>query len=390
MSQYIGKTISLISTTDNRYVGLLEGIDSENSTVTLREVRCFGTEGRKNWGPEEIYPNPTIYNSVKFNGNEVKDLSILDMKIEEVQPVMPQGIWAPQVMAEQGQTLSSAASANSSQATQQPQQPQPQVPAAMAGYGVYAPSAEETASAVSETAQSSTGKSRSNESVNDTPSQGTELEDSNKENKSSFRKNYSDNRDHHGSHQNNQRYNKNNSNHNHNTHQRGVEIPTEDFDFQSNNAIFAKTGVPEQNEESSEKKIEDYKQTDATEHCEDHGSFYDKKSSFFDTISTSAEVNTNMRWQEEKTLNMDTFGQASARPRYHHRGGYRGGRGRGGRGGRGRGYNNHNNRSNNYHNNYNNNNNHSNNSNANYNNSNRRVQESNNSQFPHNSQAVQF
>ena len=76
MSQYIGKTISLVSVTDNRYVGLLEDIDSEKGTVTLREVRCFGTEGRKNWGPEEIYPNPTVYNSVKFNGSEVKDLSL--------------------------------------------------------------------------------------------------------------------------------------------------------------------------------------------------------------------------------------------------------------------------------------------------------------------------
>lgn len=90
MSQYIGKTISLISVTDNRYVGLLEDIDSEKGTVTLKEVRCFGTEGRKNWGPEEIYPNPTVYNSVKFNGSEVKDLSILDANINDIQPVVPQ------------------------------------------------------------------------------------------------------------------------------------------------------------------------------------------------------------------------------------------------------------------------------------------------------------
>lgn len=58
--------------------------------MTLKEVRCFGTEGRKNWGPEEIYPNPTVYNSVKFNGSEVKDLSILDANINDIQPVVPQ------------------------------------------------------------------------------------------------------------------------------------------------------------------------------------------------------------------------------------------------------------------------------------------------------------
>ena len=119
MSEYIGKTISLISVTDNRYVGLLEGIDSDKGTVTLNEVRCFGTEGRKNWGPDEIYPQNTVYNSVKFNGNEVKDLSILEVKIEDVHPVLPPTATAVPMMPMQEQPRSQAPPSQQSAPPQQ-------------------------------------------------------------------------------------------------------------------------------------------------------------------------------------------------------------------------------------------------------------------------------
>ncbi|QLL32064.1 hypothetical protein HG536_0C02330 [Torulaspora globosa] len=255
MSQYIGKTISLVSVTENRYVGLLEEIDSEKGTVTLQNVRCFGTEGRKNWGAEEIYPNPTIYKSVKFNGNEVKDLSILDVKLEDVQPVLPpQGVIQPAVGIPQGQ-----------------------VPAAVAGYGVYAP--EPAASVQEEVAtRRQEQQTRAAPDQRRQPAQG-----------------------------------------------RKVEIPQEDFDFQSNNAKFVR--------DDSENAGAGPSQNEPAANEESHPEqFYNKKSSFFDSISTSTDTAGNMRWQEEKAMNIDTFGQASARPRFG-----RGGRGRGGRGGRGRG-----------------------------------------------------
>ncbi|GAV52200.1 hypothetical protein ZYGR_0AG01910 [Zygosaccharomyces rouxii] len=284
MSQYIGKTISLVSVTENRYVGLLEGIDSEKGTVTLGDVRCFGTEGRKGWGPDEIYPNATVYRSVKFNGNEVKDLSILDMKLEDVQPVM-----APQP---------------------QPNQFPNQMPAAVAGYGVYAPTpntngntsgAEQSSQQTSPPTPSTTVPAAPiQQQVQQQPqqpqqqippqqppaapaaapaagpgappAQSAPAEDT----------------------------------------QSVQNLP--EFDFQSNNAKFAAPNA-----------------ANATSDA-----FYNKKSSFFDSISTSTEVNTNMRWQEEKVMNMDTFGQASARPRFAGRGGRRGrGGGRGGFRGRG-------------------------------------------------------
>ncbi|CAR26222.1 ZYRO0B04686p [Zygosaccharomyces rouxii] len=294
MSQYIGKTISLVSVTENRYVGLLEGIDSEKGTVTLGDVRCFGTEGRKGWGPEEIYPNATVYRSVKFNGNEVKDLSILDMKLEDVQPVM-----APQP---------------------QPNQFQNQMPAAVAGYGVYAPApntngdasgAEQPSQQTSPSAPSATTATTVGGSASTTQQQQQQHQQ--QQQKQPQQQQIPPQQPPVAS-----------------TAGPGVppaqRVPAEDaqsvqgmpeFDFQGNNAKFAAPSAANATSDT----------------------FYNKKSSFFDSISTSTEVNTNMRWQEEKVMNMDTFGQASARPRFTGRGGRRGrGGGRGGFRGRGGGY----------------------------------------------------
>lgn len=46
MTDYIGARLSLVSKSDIRYVGILHEIDSVNSTVSLEQVRSFGTEGR--------------------------------------------------------------------------------------------------------------------------------------------------------------------------------------------------------------------------------------------------------------------------------------------------------------------------------------------------------
>ena len=322
MSQYIGKTISLVSVTDNRYVGLLEDIDSEKGTVTLREVRCFGTEGRKNWGPEEIYPNPTVYNSVKFNGSEVKDLSILDANINDIQPVVPQ-MMPPASQPSPSQQDQSPRQAQA-QAHAQPQaqaqaqahpqavKPESNVPAAVAGYGVYTPSSTEATTA-------------RKDNVN--PPNRDERKDGD------FEQRYQRNKPTNRAPQSNRSHK--------------VEIPNEDFDFQSNNAKFTK-------EDSTDLEKEQELESAAEKEDESDEAFYNKKSSFFDTISTSTETNTNMRWQEEKVLNVDTFGQASARPRFNSRGrgrgrggNYRGNRGNRGRGGQRSGYQNRNNYQNN-------------------------------------------
>lgn len=86
MSQYIGKSISLISNSDIRYVGTLHEINSENSTVSLRNVRSYGTEGRKG-GMGDLPPSDSVYEFIVFRGSDVKDLKITDTP--PAPPAMP-------------------------------------------------------------------------------------------------------------------------------------------------------------------------------------------------------------------------------------------------------------------------------------------------------------
>ncbi|EGX94220.1 G2/M phase checkpoint control protein Sum2, putative [Cordyceps militaris CM01] len=76
MSGFLGSRISLISKSDIRYVGTLHEINSEESTVSLENVRSFGTEGRKGRPQEEIAPSDQVYEYIVFRGSDVKDLRI--------------------------------------------------------------------------------------------------------------------------------------------------------------------------------------------------------------------------------------------------------------------------------------------------------------------------
>lgn len=106
---------------------------------------------------------------------------------------------------------------------------------------------------------------------------------------------------------------------------RRPSVPQGEFDFAVANAKFNKESIIPSAAEANDE-------------------FYNKKSSFFDNISSSAKEQTQVpgessyqRRGEERKLNLETFGQASV---YNRQGGGRG-RGRagfrGGRGGRGRG-----------------------------------------------------
>ncbi|OBA24068.1 hypothetical protein METBIDRAFT_36879 [Metschnikowia bicuspidata var. bicuspidata NRRL YB-4993] len=221
MSQYIGKTISLISNKGLRYVGVLDKISADDATVSLKSVRPFGTEGRmaeQGLPSMEVMPSAEIYDYVVFRGSDVKDLNVLDTPIDQVRPVT---YYAP--------------------------------PAAATLSGSAAPAATPTTDTPEPTKTSSEAP---RERAVPTPALG-----------------FSD-----------------------------------AYDFEEANRRFEK----EKQQDAAAKPT------------------YDKKSLFFDSISLN-EHQGSMRWHDEKTLNMDTFGQA-----YAHKG--RGGsRGRGGRG-RGNGY----------------------------------------------------
>lgn len=58
------------------YVGTLHEINSDESTVSLENVRSFGTEGRKGRPEEEIGASDQVYEYIVFRGSDVKDLRI--------------------------------------------------------------------------------------------------------------------------------------------------------------------------------------------------------------------------------------------------------------------------------------------------------------------------
>lgn len=75
----------------NSYSGVLHEINSEESTVSLENVRSFGTEGRKGSPEEEIAPSEQVYEYIVFRGSDVKDLRI------EQAPVPPKENQPPKV-----------------------------------------------------------------------------------------------------------------------------------------------------------------------------------------------------------------------------------------------------------------------------------------------------
>ncbi|QUC16464.1 uncharacterized protein UV8b_00705 [Ustilaginoidea virens] len=91
MSEFLGSRISLISKSDIRYVGTLHEINSDDSTVSLENVRSYGTEGRRGRPQEEISPSDQVYEYIVFRGSDVKDLRIEEHPgIKETKPpVMP-------------------------------------------------------------------------------------------------------------------------------------------------------------------------------------------------------------------------------------------------------------------------------------------------------------
>ncbi|KAL2214200.1 hypothetical protein CC79DRAFT_115731 [Sarocladium strictum] len=124
MSGFLGSRISLISKSDIRYVGTLHEINSDESTVSLENVRSFGSEGRKGNPEEEIAASDQVYEYIVFRGSDVKDLRIEEPSTgKENQPAaMPND---PAIVGAQAKPRDQPPSQNPQGVYGQPQFPPP-------------------------------------------------------------------------------------------------------------------------------------------------------------------------------------------------------------------------------------------------------------------------
>merc|ERR1740138_462112 len=80
---YIGSKISLITTSDIRYEGILDTLNREESTIAVQNVRSFGTEGRRY---PEVPMSNEIYDYIIFRGKDLKDLTVLQESAPQPPP----------------------------------------------------------------------------------------------------------------------------------------------------------------------------------------------------------------------------------------------------------------------------------------------------------------
>ncbi|ORZ18622.1 Scd6-like Sm domain-domain-containing protein [Absidia repens] len=438
---YIGSKISLISLSDIRYVGTLHSINTNDSTVSLENVRSFGTEGRRGNSVDEVAASETVFDFVVFRGSDIKDLQVFEAPVKPAAPPPPppsrtQGMVDPSMrqslegypppamnpymmppyppQAHQAMYWQNPMYPGqqppmpppTSQQQQQQQQPPPppqqhQMPSAtslpaqspapsrQAPIPVLDGSLQEQSSAVQSTPTTEQVDQQEIDgaAVENLAKQVSELDVDTKEVNeallsSQHQKNYRTGR------QNNNNYHRQNNaststtngarNQQNDKHQR-ISIPQSDFDFESSNAKFRKNDLLKElqkdGDDDDDKHVDnDEKQPHQQPQVEEEviippndEDFYNKSKSFFDNISCESKERQDQqdgsfdrrgKFQEERRLNLETFGQASVdqsrfrnfRGRGGYRGGYRGNRGGGGyyRGGnRNNNYNNSNNNRNN-------------------------------------------
>jgi protein LSM14 len=96
---YIGSRISLISKSEIRYEGTLHTIDPTQHTVSLSNVKSFGTEGRRGDG-QEISASNEVYEYIIFRGSDIKDLTVIQSSSVLRDPAIIQANAAPKAEPE--------------------------------------------------------------------------------------------------------------------------------------------------------------------------------------------------------------------------------------------------------------------------------------------------
>ncbi|XP_059303336.1 protein decapping 5-like isoform X4 [Lycium ferocissimum] len=85
---YIGSFISLISQSDIRYEGFVFLLNPSDSTIGLRNVKSFGTEGRRKDGLQ-LLASDEIYEHIFFRGCDIKDLQVISSPLPQSTSAVP-------------------------------------------------------------------------------------------------------------------------------------------------------------------------------------------------------------------------------------------------------------------------------------------------------------
>lgn len=116
-SQIIGKTMWLITKADVRYEGILYEVDRVNKTMSLKQVKNMGTEGRRN-GQNELQPDDKVLGNVKFRVDLIKKFQIIENEQENSnneEPEMDPAIVQQEVQQETKNSAETSAGPNLNQ-----------------------------------------------------------------------------------------------------------------------------------------------------------------------------------------------------------------------------------------------------------------------------------
>lgn len=75
MADYVGSRISLISNAEIRYEGVLYTVDVNEATVTLSNVKSYGTEDRPT--DRHVPPRDEVYAYIIFRGSDIKNVKLV-------------------------------------------------------------------------------------------------------------------------------------------------------------------------------------------------------------------------------------------------------------------------------------------------------------------------